>query len=634
MLDRKGWIILLLCAAALAANFSIRSKMERERQVEEDKEKERQEEVQPGTGTPTPGTEPGTPGTEPGTPGTNGETPEPVREAEEKFVELRTEKAVFLFSTHGGGIKTVEVLNHQEVGNKEENILINRFGEHAIGSLTNGTHRYLNEIYEIVPAQNDREVIFSTTLANGLRVTKKWSLIDDDEVNSAYRMHLEVTAKNEGEKAVQLSDYGLALGTAAPLYQREWPNQTGVFFQDAGDYEYEDSKFFKGGKRPTFEQEVGSLDYVGVTNQFFTTIVRPESSTESEVWAKRKVVTMPEVAGGGEKDGVIAGFSLPKETLAANGGVKVMSFDILSGPKENITLREVNPDYGSVMNYGWPLFRQISNYLNQALVFIHKHVFASIASKWGWGFSIVLLTILIRGVMWPLQNKSTRSMKRMSLLKEPIAELKEKYADDPQKMNKEMMTIYREYGINPLGGCLPLVVQIPIFFGFYRMLQYAVELRQEGFLWVTDLSQPDTLFTINLPFSLPFLGDALPVNILPIVMAGTMVIQMSLTPKTGDKMQRRIFMLMPLIFFFFCYSFASALALYWTTSNIFAIAQTLIMKRLPEPELKKKKKKGPGFMERMQVRAEDMQKQKKRGGGGQPGSGPKPKKPRGPRTGG
>lgn len=279
------------------------------------------------------------------------------------------------------------------------------------------------------------------------------------------------------------------------------------------------------------------------------------------------------------------------------------------------------------MNYGWPLFRQISNFLNQALVFIHKHIFASIASKWGWGFSIVLLTILIRGVMWPLQNKSTRSMKRMSLLKEPVAALKEKYADDPQKMNQEMMKVYREYGINPLGGCLPLVVQIPIFFGFYRMLQYAVELRQAEFLWVTDLSQPDTLAII------PIFGG-LPLNILPIVMAGTMVIQMSLTPKTGDKMQTRIFMLMPLIFFFFCYSFASALALYWTTSNIFAIAQTLIMKRLPEPELKKKKKKGPGFMDRMQARAEEMQKQKKRGGGSQPGSGPKPKKPRGPRTGG
>ena len=151
-----------------------------------------------------------------------------------------------------------------------------------------------------------------------------------------------------------------------------------------------------------------------------------------------------------------------------------------------------------------------------------------------------------------------------------------------------------------------------------------MELRQEEFLWVVDLSQPDTLATVA----------GFPINVLPIVMAGTMLIQMSVTPKTGDKMQARIFMLMPVIFLFFCYNFASALALYWTTSNIFAIVQTMITKRLPDPELKKKKRKGPGFMERMQARAEEMQKQKKRSGGGQPGSGPKPKKPRGPRTGG
>ncbi len=297
------------------------------------------------------------------------------------------------------------------------------------------------------------------------------------------------------------------------------------------------------------------------------------------------------------------------------------------GPKWNRMLRRIGGDRGKVMNYG--LFSFVSNPLNRALNFIHRKIFEPISDKWSWGFSIVLLTILIRGVMWPLQNKSTRSMKRMSLVQPEVKALKEKYPDDPQKMNQEMMQLYREYGINPLGGCLPMLVQIPIFFGFYRMLQYAVELRQQHFLWVDDLSQPDTLMT------LPVMGG-LPINLLPILMAATMVLQMSLTPKTGDKMQQRIFMFMPLMFFFFCYSFASALALYWTTSNVFAIVQTLITKRLPEPKLKKKgKKSGPGFMGRMQARAEDMQRRKGQGGGGAGDGKPKkPKKPRGPRTGG
>jgi YidC/Oxa1 family membrane protein insertase len=217
-------------------------------------------------------------------------------------------------------------------------------------------------------------------------------------------------------------------------------------------------------------------------------------------------------------------------------------------------------------------------------------------------------------------------MKRMSKLQPEMKALKEKYADDPQRMNQETMKMYREYGINPLGGCLPLLVQIPIFFGFYTMLMYAVELRQQSFLWVEDLSQPDTI--AHLPFSLPFLGNG--VNLLPIVMAVTMVLQMSLTPKTGDKMQRRLFMMMPLIFFFFCYNFASALALYWTTSNIFAIAQMLITKRLPEPELKKKKAGGAGFFQKMAARAEEAKKAQKAQRAKQMG-GPDPKKPKKPR---
>jgi YidC/Oxa1 family membrane protein insertase len=194
-----------------------------------------------------------------------------------------------------------------------------------------------------------------------------------------------------------------------------------------------------------------------------------------------------------------------------------------------------------------------------------------------------------------------------------------------------MMKLYRQFGVNPMGGCLPMLVQIPIFFGFYSMLQYAVELRNQPFLWwVEDLSQPDTVAYIM----------GLPLNILPILMAVTMVIQMQLTPKTGDKMQQRIFMLMPLIFFFFCYNFASALALYWTTQNIFSIGQTWLMQKLPEPELKTSKKAGKkSWAQKLAEKAEEAQKRQQGGGGGRGPKGPggkptKPKKPRGPKTGG
>ena len=163
------------------------------------------------------------------------------------------------------------------------------------------------------------------------------------------------------------------------------------------------------------------------------------------------------------------------------------------------------------------------------------------------------------------------------------------------------------------------------------MLQFAVELRQAEFLWVDDLSQPDTIW--RMPVALPFLGDG--VNLLPILMAVTMVVQMMMTPKTGDKMQRRLFMIMPFMFFFFCYNFASALALYWTTSNLFAIAQTMITKRLPEPELRKKGQGGgKGFWERMQERAEAAQKARRSGQAAAMGTPKSKPRKRRPRTGG
>jgi YidC/Oxa1 family membrane protein insertase len=153
-------------------------------------------------------------------------------------------------------------------------------------------------------------------------------------------------------------------------------------------------------------------------------------------------------------------------------------------------------------------------------------------------------------------------------------------------MNQEVMKLYKQYGINPVGGCLPMLIQIPIFFGLYQMLGQAVELRNEKFLWVHDLSQPDTVAHI------PGLGW--PVNILPLCMAATQVWLMQMTPKTGDPTQRRVMMFTPLIFMFICYNFAAALALYYTAQNLFSILQFYQTKNQPMPALTKVQPPGKG----------------------------------------
>ncbi|MEZ5431295.1 MAG: YidC/Oxa1 family membrane protein insertase [Verrucomicrobiales bacterium] len=184
-----------------------------------------------------------------------------------------------------------------------------------------------------------------------------------------------------------------------------------------------------------------------------------------------------------------------------------------------------------------------------------------------------------------------------------MTEIRESWLkDDPQKQNTEVMKLYGEYGVNPLGGCLPMFAQLPVFLAFYRMLSSAVELRHEGFLWVKDLSMPDTVWTIP--------GLDMPLNLLPLLMAGTTYVQMSLTPKTGDKTQQMVMMFMPAMFVFICYNFASALALYWTTSNLFSILQIWVDKPAARTRIEKRKVSARGwrrFFDRLRECAKQQQ---------------------------
>jgi YidC/Oxa1 family membrane protein insertase len=181
-------------------------------------------------------------------------------------------------------------------------------------------------------------------------------------------------------------------------------------------------------------------------------------------------------------------------------------------------------------------------------------------------------------------------MRKMSALAPKMQELKDKYKDDPTRMNQEVMKMYKEHGVNPVGGCLPMMIQIPIFFGLFSMLGQAAELRNASFAWVHDLSQPDILFIIPGLGWIPLLGIpnvGFPVNILPIIMGATNVWLMRMTPKTGDSTQQKVMMFMPLIFLVFCYNFAAALALYYTTQNLFTILQLYQNRKQPVPVLEK-----------------------------------------------
>jgi YidC/Oxa1 family membrane protein insertase len=302
-------------------------------------------------------------------------------------------------------------------------------------------------------------------------------------------------------------------------------------------------------------------------------VIIPKVKHPAKIWATRERKSLVDDEGEEKKAWAIqAGIGLPKIELGAKdaaGSSKVFEYQIYVGPKEYKILADMDYDLVQVLDYGW--FGWISRFLIWLMTALE-------GISGSWGIAIIAITFVIRIVIWPLHHRSTKTFKRMALLNPLMKDIREKHADNPQRMNQEMMKLYKDYGVNPLGGCFPLLLQIPIFFGYFTMLRSAVEIRHHGFLWATDLSLPDTVAHVM----------GVPINPLPFLMAITMVLQMKMTPKTGDSTQQKIMMFMPLIFFVFCYTFPSALALYWTSQNIISIGQTWITRNMPDPVLEKR----------------------------------------------
>lgn len=615
MYDRKTWFIVIACSILLAANIHYSTKARQEAAANAPKPPE----------TPAAPAAPGTPeAVESGV--LRNEPPAPP--ADEKLFTLETSEMVFTLSTLGGGIKDAEVKNQFEVGSKDKRIHLNRFGGAPIGAIAGSGQSLENISYSYLEAKSvpGKKVVFTGTHPSGLVARKTFSIIEGDQPGSPYLLDFSLELENAAAAPIPLDSFSLYLGEASPLYPKEWAAQTNFFWSDKGSANFKDVGLFKGGwfssAKSLVIEESEQMNFAGVSNQFFATVLHPKENLPGKLWAKSSDVMIP--GGTAAVKSVNGGLVLPSQTLATKEQ-KAFGYTIFMGPRQNSMLRQMGGDWGDVMPYSY--YGLVASPLNRLLNWLHG-AFSGLGSQWAWGLAIIFLTIIVRSAIWPLYAKSTRSMKRMSKLQPEMAKLKEKYADDPNRMNQEMMKLYKTYGVNPLGGCLPMLIQLPIFFGFYRMLQYAVELRHQGFLWVDDLSQPDTVAVIA----------GVPLNLLPIVMAITSFIQMAMTPKTGDKTQQRMMMLMPFMFFFFCYSFASALALYWTTTNIFSILQTWLTNKMPEPELKERKvvsgKKT--WLERMAEKQQEMERLKRMQADGK---GPvidvsESKKKRPPRTGG
>ncbi|HYG35531.1 MAG TPA: membrane protein insertase YidC, partial [Clostridia bacterium] len=246
---------------------------------------------------------------------------------------------------------------------------------------------------------------------------------------------------------------------------------------------------------------------------------------------------------------------------------------IYAGPKEYRTLATIGATFDNnadqIMGFGfWGFF-------SKALLLGMNALHNSLSLPYGW--VIIVITVIIKLVFWPLTQASTRSAKRMASLQPQIKALQEKYKDDPVKSQRKMMEFWKENKINPMSGCLPTLIQMPVFFGFFFMIDRAIELRGASWLWVSDLSRPDTLFMIP--------GINFPFNLLPLLMGATMLWQAHLTPPSPgmDPAQAKLMRYMPLIFLVFLYNYSAGLTLYWTVQNLLSILQTQLTKTNPQP---------------------------------------------------
>ncbi len=376
---------------------------------------------------------------------------------------------------------------------------------------------------------------------SGLVLEKRYTFYPD-----RYAIGLTVLLRNESDRIV---DRNLEISMTNPT-----PEESRRF-TFAGPVLYMDGKLNQVKPDDIAEKNTynGNIQWTGLTDHYFMSALIPPSAVDTRVIldldSRRNLLKTT--------------FQQPIDPLAP-GGIAQYDYHLFMGPKKLSLLRDFGHELDEIVDFG--IFSVIAKPALWLMNAIHDNVIAN------YGVAIILLTLLIKAVFWPLGNKSYKSMGEMRKIQPLMMEIRNKYKDDKKKMNEEVMNLYKTYKINPLSGCLPMVVQIPVFIAFYRMLYEAIELRHAPFLlWINDLSAPDRLFDFGI--NIPLMAQPAGIPVLTLIMGATMFLQQKLAPPPGDPMQARIMMMLPIVFTFIFINFPAGLVLYWLVNNLVSIAQ-------------------------------------------------------------
>lgn len=443
-------------------------------------------------------------------------------------------------STQGGDVVKLELLKYRDHDKKDQNFVLfdaqhQYFAQSGLigdGLPTHRTHfTRVAGASELAEGSNELKVRLEAE-QNGIKVAKlltlkrgsylidvSWEIANGSDKTLAPHAYFQLQRDDvapAGESKMVSTFTGPAIYTEAEKYQKV----------DFGHIADNKAKFAK----------TADNGWLAMVQHYFVAAFVPKDKTPREFYMRK-------LDGSNVFQ---AGVIVPVAEIAP-GGKGESSVSLYAGPQEQAALKQVAPGLDLVVDYGW--LTVVAAPIFWALEAIHKLV-----GNWGW--AIVILTIAIKAVFYPLSAASYKSMAKMKLLTPRLMQLKERFSDDKQRLNQEMMKLYQTEKVNPLGGCLPILIQIPVFIALYWVLLGAVEMRDAPWIgWITDLASPDPYF------------------ILPVVMMVSMFVQTKLNPTPPDPIQAKVMMAMPLIFGVMFFWFPAGLVLYWVVNNVLSIAQ-------------------------------------------------------------
>lgn len=471
-----------------------------------------------------------------------------------KEIKIETDLYSAVFSSRGGSLKSLTLKNYREDNSPSaRQITLGSDADPNLPSFTTRTAGIAFPDNAVFTTDTDsiklnnsesRQLMFNYISGQGFTIRKIYTF-----AAGSYGIKLETLVFNNSASPM----------TGAVQHVMTYPPEPKIKddnrFEAAGSYLFSDNSLQSDKIKDVSSASKRydkSIEWAGFADKYFMISILADKSSIASVELKKN--------SSGFFESVV---SSPQFTVTP-GQSATIAHRLFVGPKDIDILKAQGNSLEQSLDLGW--FTVIAKPLLYTIKFFYRYV-------GNYGIAIIIITIILKALFFPLTNKSYKSMKGMQKIQPEMTKLREKYKDDRDAMNKAVMELYREHKVNPMGGCLPMVVQIPVFFALYKSLMFSIELRHAPFyLWITDLAGPDNLFgqLLHLPF---IIGP------LPLLMGASMFIQQKMTPSQMDPLQQKMMLALPVVFTFMFLSFPSGLVLYWLVNNVLTIGQQMYINK-------------------------------------------------------